>query len=76
MFISYFSKTNDNYIMNDANLAMYISDILDAYVIMSKRVDALENEVRMLRESQEVTPKNECKVYDIREVHKLKILHK
>ena len=47
--------------MNDANLAMYISDILDAYVIMSKRVDALENEVRMLRESQEVTPKNECK---------------
>lgn len=78
MFIPYFTLqlTNDNYIMNDANLAMYISDILDAYVIMSKRVDDLENEVRILRGSQEVTPKKECKVYDIREVHKLKILHK
>lgn len=62
--------------MNDANLAMYISDILDAYVIMSKRVDDLENEVRILRGSQEVATKKECKVYDMREVHKLKILHK
>ena len=62
--------------MNDANLVRYISHLLDAYNIVSKRVDDLENEVRILRGSQEVTPKKECKVYDMSAVHKLKILHK
>lgn len=62
--------------MNDANLAMYISDILDAYVVMSKRVDALENEVRTLKVGQEVTPQKECKVYDMGDAVRLKLLHK
>lgn len=62
--------------MNDANLVKYISHLLDAYGIMSKRVDALECEIKSLKEGEGHTPKSECKAYDIREVHKLKILRK
>lgn len=47
--------------MNDANLVRYISHLLDAYNIVSKRVDDLENEVRILRGSQEVAPKKSAR---------------
>lgn len=78
IFVYYllFILTNGNYFMNDASLVRYISHLLDAYGIMSKRVDALEDEVRLLKERDNPIPNKECKIYDMREVHKLKLLRK